>query len=60
MLRIADAQARLHDTSNWRPQGYGGRQQLAYLGVVSEEERNYSEDTARLIDTEVRLRREVT
>ncbi|MGH8144360.1 MAG: ATP-dependent zinc metalloprotease FtsH [Steroidobacteraceae bacterium] len=36
------------------PLTYGRRQQLAYLGVTSEEERNYSEDTARLIDTEVR------
>jgi len=33
---------------------YGRRQQLAFLGVTGEEERNYSEDTARLIDAEVR------
>ncbi|MGH2844035.1 MAG: cell division protein FtsH, partial [Solirubrobacteraceae bacterium] len=36
------------------PLTYGRRQQLAYLGVAGEEERNYSEDTARVIDTEVR------
>jgi len=36
------------------PLTYGHRQQLAYLGVMGEEERNYSEDTARLIDVEVR------
>jgi cell division protease FtsH len=36
------------------PLTYGRRQQLAYLGVTGEEERNYSEDTARLIDAEVR------
>jgi cell division protease FtsH len=36
------------------PLTYGRRQQLAFLGVAGEEERNYSEDTARIIDTEVR------
>ncbi len=36
------------------PLTYGRRQQLVYLGVTGEEERNYSEDTARLIDAEVR------
>jgi len=36
------------------PLTYGRRQQLAYLGVAGEEERNYSEETARLIDVEVR------
>jgi cell division protease FtsH len=36
------------------PLTYGRRRQLAYLGVSGEEERNYSEDTARLIDAEVR------
>ena len=36
------------------PLTYGRRQQLVYLGVSGEEERNYSEDTARLIDAEVR------
>ena len=36
------------------PLTYGQRQQLAYLGVSGEEVRNYSEDTARLIDAEVR------
>ena len=33
---------------------YGKQQQLNFLGVYSQEERNYSEETARLIDTEVR------
>ena len=33
---------------------YGRRQQLVFLGVMGQEERNYSEDTARLIDAEVR------
>jgi cell division protease FtsH len=36
------------------PLTYGRRRELAYLGVTGEEERNYSEDTARLIDVEVR------
>jgi cell division protease FtsH len=36
------------------PLTYGRRQRLAYLGVESEEERNFSEDTARIIDGEVR------
>ncbi len=36
------------------PLTYGRRRQLAFLGVVGEEERNYSEDTARMIDAEVR------
>jgi cell division protease FtsH len=36
------------------PLTYGRRRQLAFLGVSEEEERNYSEDTARLIDGEVR------
>jgi cell division protease FtsH len=36
------------------PLTYGRRRELAYLGVTGEEERNYSEDTARLIDAEVR------
>ncbi len=36
------------------PLTYGRRRQLAFLGVSSEEERNYSEDTARIIDGEVR------
>jgi cell division protease FtsH len=36
------------------PLTYGRRRQLAFLGVTGEEERNYSEETARLIDAEVR------
>ena len=36
------------------PLTYGRRRQLAFLGISEEEERNYSEDTARLIDREVR------
>ena len=31
---------------------YGRHQQLAFLGVSGEEERNFSEDTARIIDSE--------
>jgi cell division protease FtsH len=37
------------------PLTYGHRRQLAFLGVTGEEERNYSEETARVIDGEVRL-----
>jgi cell division protease FtsH len=37
------------------PLTYGRRHELAFLGVSAEEERNYSEDTARLIDAEVRI-----
>ncbi|MGZ8217905.1 ATP-dependent zinc metalloprotease FtsH [Methylomagnum sp.] len=36
------------------PLTYGKRQQLAYLNVEGAEERNFSEETARLIDSEVR------
>ncbi len=36
------------------PLTYGKRRELSFLGVVGEEERNYSEDTARMIDAEVR------
>jgi cell division protease FtsH len=36
------------------PLTYGRRQQLAYLNVEGAEERNFSEETARMIDTEVR------
>ncbi len=36
------------------PLTYGRRRQLAFLGVSGEEERNFSEDTARVIDAEVR------
>jgi cell division protease FtsH len=35
------------------PLTYGRQQQLAFLGVSGQEERNYSEETARLIDTEI-------
>ena len=33
---------------------YGRHQQLAFLGVAGEEERNFSEDSARIIDSEAR------
>ena len=33
---------------------YGKQQQLAFLGVAAQEERNYSDETARLIDAEVK------
>ncbi len=33
---------------------YGKQQQLAFLGVVGQEERNYSDETAELIDSEVK------
>jgi cell division protease FtsH len=36
------------------PLTYGRRQRLAYLNVEGTEERNFSEETARMIDTEVR------
>ncbi|QJD29353.1 ATP-dependent zinc metalloprotease FtsH [Methylococcus geothermalis] len=36
------------------PLTYGRRQQLAYLNIEGAEERNFSEETARLIDNEVR------
>ncbi len=36
------------------PLTWGKRRQLQYLGVQEEEERNYSDETARLIDEEVR------
>jgi cell division protease FtsH len=36
------------------PLTYGRRQQLVFLGIQGETERNYSEETARLIDAEVR------
>ncbi|QXP82849.1 ATP-dependent zinc metalloprotease FtsH [Methylococcus sp. Mc7] len=36
------------------PLTYGRRQQLAYLNIEGTEERNFSEETARLIDDEVR------
>jgi cell division protease FtsH len=37
------------------PLTYGKRQQLIFLAQQSAEERNYSEETARLIDTETRM-----
>jgi len=36
------------------PLTYGKQQQLAFLGVSGQEERNYSEETAQMIDDEVR------
>jgi cell division protease FtsH len=36
------------------PLTYGRRQQLAFLGVTGTEERDFSEETARVIDAEVR------
>lgn len=36
------------------PLTYGHRRGLSFLGVEESEERNYSEETARLIDTEIR------
>jgi cell division protease FtsH len=36
------------------PLTYGKRQRLAYLNIEGTEERNFSEDTARLIDGEVK------
>ncbi len=36
------------------PLTFGKHQQLTYLGVESAEEKNYSDETARVIDTEVR------
>ena len=36
------------------PLTYGKQQRLAYLGFQGQEERNFSEETARLIDDEVR------
>ena len=36
------------------PLTYGKRQQLVYLGVQGQEERNYSEETAQIIDQEIR------
>jgi len=33
---------------------YGKQQQLAFLGVAGQEERNYSDETAELIDSEVK------
>ncbi len=36
------------------PLTWGRRQQLSFLGVEGQEERNYSEETARIIDGEVR------
>ena len=36
------------------PLTYGKQRRLAFLGVESEEARNYSEETARIIDAEIR------
>lgn len=36
------------------PITYGKQQQLAFLGASAQEERNYSEETARLIDAEAK------
>jgi len=36
------------------PLTYGKQQRLAYLGIQGQEERNFSEETARVIDDEVR------
>ncbi len=36
------------------PLTYGKRQRLVYLGIEGTEERNYSEETARMIDAEVK------
>jgi cell division protease FtsH len=45
---------RLGMSESLGPLTYGKQQRLIYLGVESSEERNYSEETARLIDGEVR------
>jgi cell division protease FtsH len=37
------------------PLTYGKRQQLMYLGIQGSEEKNYSEETSRLIDSEVKM-----
>ncbi len=37
------------------PLVWGKRQQLTFLGVEGQEERNYSEETAQLIDSEIKL-----
>ena len=37
------------------PLTYGKRQQLMYLGSQGNEEKNYSEETSRLIDSEVKI-----
>jgi len=41
-------------SSKLGPLTYGKKQQLVYLGVEGQEERNYSNETAGLIDSEVR------
>lgn len=45
---------RLGMSSKLGPLAYGKQQQLAFLGVASQEERNYSDETATLIDSEVK------
>jgi cell division protease FtsH len=49
-----DMVTRLGMSEKLGPLTFGKPQQLAYLGVEGPEERNYSEETARLIDVEVR------
>ena len=41
-------------SSKLGPLTWGKRQQLTFLGVEGQEERNYSEETARIIDSEVK------
>ncbi len=45
---------RLGMSSRLGPVTWGRRQELAFLGVQGQEERNFSEETARVIDSEVR------
>ncbi len=49
-----DMVCRLGMSEKLGPLTYGHQRQLAFLGVQSEEERNFSEETARLIDEEIR------
>lgn len=50
-----DMVTRLGMSEKLGPLTYGRRRQLAFLGVSEQEERNYSDDTARTIDSETRL-----
>ena len=45
---------RLGMSESLGPLTYGKQQRLMYLGMESAEDKNYSEETARLIDTELR------
>jgi cell division protease FtsH len=45
---------RLGMSARLGPLTYGKQQQLAFLGVTGQEERNFSDATAQLIDTEVK------